>query len=121
LRAGLLSQPEVIEEINEKFVSTWTVIDEATKLAEKGDPLGKTLASSWEYPVDLMFLTPEGKLVSKLNSYKDFKDVHPDTAVPPGKYRLAEGEVKRSHIEVFQNHVAAFLAGRRQSTGKSTP
>jgi hypothetical protein len=101
----------VIDEINEKFVSTWIIIDDATKLAEKGDPLAKTLASHWEYPVDLMFLTPQGKVVSKLNSYKDFKDVHPDTAVPPGKYRLAEGERKRSHVEVFLTHANAFLAG----------
>jgi hypothetical protein len=101
----------VIDEINEKFVSTWIIIDDVTKLAEKGEPLAKTLASNWEYPIDIMFLTPEGKLVSKLNSFKDFKDVHPDVAAPPGKYKLPDDAARVSHVDVFLNHVSKFLAG----------
>ena len=101
----------MIDEINDKFVPTWIIIDDANKLAERGDPLAKTLASNWEYPVDMMFMTSEGKVVSKLNSFKDFKDVHPDVAAPPGKYKLSDGETKRSHVEVFLNHVTAFLSG----------
>ena len=110
MRAGLLSQPHVIDEINENFVSTWIIIDDANKLAERGDPLAKTLASNWEYPIDIMFLTPEGKVVSKLNSFKDFKDVHPDVAAPPGKEKLPADAARPSHVEVFLRHVNAFLA-----------
>jgi hypothetical protein len=105
----------VIEEINDKFVSTWIIIDDATKLAEAGDPLAKTLVATWEYPVDMMFLTPEGKLVNKLNSYKDFKDVHPDVAAPPGKFKPGEGEAKRPHVQVFLDHVHALFQANRMS------
>jgi hypothetical protein len=110
LRAGLLSQPQVIDLINERFVSTWLIIDDANKLAETGEPLAKTLSSNWEYPIDVMFLTSEGKLVSKLNSFKDFKDVHPDVATPPGKERPLDGAARRSHADVFLDHAATFLS-----------
>jgi hypothetical protein len=116
LRAGLLSQPNVIEEINDKFVSTWIIIDDANRLAESGEPLAKTLVTKWEYPITMMFLTPEGKFVSSLNSFKDFKDVHPDVAAPPGKFKPGEGEAKRSHVEVFMDHVRAFFQAGRAPT-----
>ena len=111
MRAGLLSLPQVIDEVNEKFVSTWIIIDDVTKLAESGDPLAKTLAVAWEYPITMMFLTPEGKVVSTLNSFKDFKDVHPDTAAPPGKFKLPDDVARKSHLDVFFDHIHAILAG----------
>ena len=95
----------VIQEVGEKFISTWIIIHDATALAEKGYSLAKTVTASWEYPVDIMFLSAEGQLLSKLNSFKDFPDVNPDVATPPGK-NVPPGRPKQSHAEVFQQFVA---------------
>ena len=34
--------------------------------------LGSTLADQWVFPMDLMFLQPDGSFTSKLNSLDDF-------------------------------------------------
>jgi hypothetical protein len=105
LRAGLLSDPVVINRLNKSFVSTSVIIDDVEKRAESGDELAKQLAAHWQYPLELMFLTPDGKLVSKLNSFEDFPGVHPDVSAPPkGKHVPMEHE--RSHIDLFLKHVA---------------
>lgn len=105
MRAGLLSNPEVIRTINDKFVSTWVIHPYLVRLADKGDAMAKHILEKWEYPVDLMFLTPEGKLISKLNSGKDFPDVHGDVATPPNIFKK-KGEKWPSHVEIFMKHVA---------------
>ena len=105
MRAGLLSDRDVINRLNKSFVSTASIIDDVEKRAESGDPLAQQLAAHWQYPLEMMFLTPAGTLVSKLNSFKDFPGVHPDVAAPPkGEHgRMAH---ERSHIDVFLKHVA---------------
>jgi hypothetical protein len=104
LRAGLLSDPEVIRRLNRQFVCTTVLIDDAKKLAGKGDELGKQLAAQWTYPLEMMFLRPDGTLVFKLNSFKDFPGVHPDVAAPPGKKRVELSD-ERSHVEGFIKQV----------------
>ena len=100
MRAGLLSNAEVIERLNKEFVSTWILIDDVKRLANQGDRFAQTLATHWEFPLDLMFLTPDGRFVSKLNSFKHFKSAHPDVGHPPeGRGRAAP------HIDVFMKHV----------------
>jgi hypothetical protein len=105
LRAGLLSDREVIDQLSRRFVSTAAIIDDVEKRAQGGDPLAQQLAAHWEYPLELMFLTPTGTVVSKLNSFKDFPGIHPDVAAPPkgGHGRMAHD---RAHIDVFLKHVA---------------
>ena len=105
MRAGLLSDPDVIERINRTFVSTTAIIDDVTRLADKGDPLARQLAAQWEYPVELVFLSPSGAVISRLNSYRDFPRVHPDVAMPPQKAHVAGGD-DPSHQEVFLKHLA---------------
>jgi hypothetical protein len=105
LRAGLLSDREVINRLNKRFVSTSIIIDDVQKRAESGDELAQRLAAHWEYPLEMMFLTPDGKLVSKLNSFKDFPGVHPDVSAPP-KGMHVPVEHERSHIELFLKQVA---------------
>ena len=83
MRAGLLSNPQIIKLINERFVTTWIVKDELETLAKAGNKLAQTLDAELEYPImDLMFLAPDGRYVNKLNAYQDFLDVHPDVSVP---------------------------------------
>ena len=106
MRAGLLSQPEVIDEVNRRFVSTTTIFDDASKLAAKGNGLARTIAKNWNYPVDIMFLTSDGELMGKLNSFEDFPDVHPDVFIAPKA--LPPGTVKRSHREIFLEHIARY-------------
>jgi len=105
LRAGLLSDPEVISRLNKSFVSTTLVIDDAKKRAASGDELAKQLAANWSYPLQMMFLKADGSLVSKLNSFNDFPGVHPDVAAPPEKKRL-EVTNERAHADTFLKHVA---------------
>jgi hypothetical protein len=104
LRAGLLSDPEVIAQLNQRFVCTSIIIDDLEKRAAGGDVLAKTMVGQWEYPVEMMFLTRDGKLVSRLNSFQDFPGIHADVSAPPGKrYQAASGE--RTHAEVFLNRI----------------
>jgi hypothetical protein len=103
LRAGLLSDPEVIRRLNQQFVCTTVLIDDAKKLAEH-DELAKQLAAQWTYPLEMMFLRNDATVISKMNSFKDFPGVHPDVAAPPGKARV-ELENERAHAELFLKHL----------------
>jgi hypothetical protein len=105
LRAGLLSDPDVIQRLNRNFVCTSCIIDDVQKLANRGDELAKQLAAQWEYPVEMMFLTPGCRLISKLNSYQDFPGVHSDVVSPPKKLHVAR-ENERSHRDIFLKHLA---------------
>jgi hypothetical protein len=109
LRAGLLSEPEVINQLNKNFVCTTIVIDDAKKRSEAGDELAKQLSTHWHYPLEIMFLKPDGSLISKLNSFQDFPGVHPDVAAPPEKQRV-EVANERAHIDAFLKHLAQALS-----------
>jgi hypothetical protein len=105
LRAGLLSEPKVIAQLNQRFVCTSVIIDDVENRAAGGDPLAKQLAAHWEYPVEMIFLRPDCTLVSKLSTFKDFPaPMHPDVCAPPGK--VYPGMTAPSNSEVFLNHVA---------------
>jgi hypothetical protein len=112
LRAGLLSDKEVINRLNKDFVSTTIIIDDAEKRAASGDPLAKQLAAQWQYPLEMIFLTPAGTLVSKLNSFQDFPGIHPEVVAPPHTQNLP-GVVPRldehSHRDIFLKHVARYF------------
>ncbi len=113
MRAGLLSDPEVISRLNKDFVCTSVIIDDAQKQAESGDALAKQLADQWEYPVEMMFLSPSASsnactLVSKLNSYKDFPGVHRDVVAPPKKQHV-DREDGSSHRDIFLKHLAVHF------------
>jgi hypothetical protein len=108
LRAGLLADPKVIARLNEKFVCTFIIIDDLEKRAEGGDELAKLLASEWVYPVEMMFARPDGTVVSKLNSFKDFPGMHPDVAAPPRtKHRVYDNE--HAHRGYFLEHLAVHF------------
>jgi hypothetical protein len=105
LRAGLLSDPKVITRLNKAFVCTSIIIDDLEKQAATGDPFAKRLVAEWVYPVEMMFLTPAGTLVAKLNSFKDFPGMHPDVSAPPGTRHVAR-QAEHSHSNIFLNLVA---------------
>jgi hypothetical protein len=111
LRAGLLSDPEVIHRLNKNFVCTSTIIDDVQKLAKGGNELARRLADQWEYPVEMMFFTPQGQLVSKLNSYQDFPGVHPDVVSPPKKDPVVARKDDFSHVDIFLKHLALHFRG----------
>jgi hypothetical protein len=108
LRAGLLSDPEVIDRLNRGFVCTSVIIDDAKKRADSGDPLARQLADQWEYPLEMIFFSPGGAVVSKLNSFKDFPGVHPDVVAPPQKEHVAIDD-ERSHVQSFLKHLAVHF------------
>jgi len=95
----------VIAELNKRFVCTSIIIDDLEKRAAGGDALAKQLVAEWEYPVEMMFLTPAGKVVAKMNSFKDFPGMHPDVAAPPGhRHRALTDE--RAHSNLFLKQIA---------------
>ena len=81
------------------------IIDDLEKRAASGNELAKQLVTEWVYPVEMMFLSPAGKLISKLNSYKDFPGMHPDVAAPPDKRHWARGD-DHSPSDRFLKHIA---------------
>ena len=103
MRAGLLSENEIIRLLNENFVSTWALIDDLKSYAGKGNRLADTLAGNWEYPLDLMFLTADGRFVGKLNSFRDFPSSHIDVGHPT---RFSDGP---SHTDIFLKRVNEYL------------
>jgi hypothetical protein len=106
LRAGLLSEEQVIELVNRKFVATWIIVDDAEKLAQKGDAFAQTLFENWEFPLDIMFLAPDGVLLDKLNSFKDLRDAHSDVGHPP------EGRgLSAPHLVTFLRFVQSRFGG----------
>lgn len=109
MRAGLLSDPEVIGRLNKSFVCTTVVIDDVKKRAESGDEFAKQLKAYWNYPLEVMFLKTDGSLISKLNSFKDFPGVHPDVAAPPDKERLVVTN-ERAHVDAFLKHLAEHFS-----------
>jgi hypothetical protein len=104
----------VIDEVNRRFISTSIILNDATTLAAKGNALARTITKNWNYPVDIMFLTPDGELMSKLNSFEDFGEPHPDVFIAP-KVR-PPGAVKRSHAEIFLEHIARYPSNARSSS-----
>ena len=109
MREGLLSDPQVIARLNQEYVCTSIIIDDLEKRAAHGDAFAKRLASYWEYPVEFLFVTAEGELVSKMNSFKDFPGMHPDVSAPPGKRFTAQDE-EHSHRTVFLKHLDAHFS-----------
>src|SRR5262249_45436446 len=103
-----LSEPEVIQRLNNDFVCTMLLVDEAKQLAAGGNELAKLCETQWRYPVEIIFISPDGKLVSELNSAQDFPDLHSVVASPhdeqPG---MASGEP--SHKDVFLRHLAIYF------------
>ena len=106
MRAGLLSDGDIINRLNQGFVNTSIIIDEVKKRAQTGDALAQQLAAHWEYPVEMIFLTPDLKVISQMNSHKDFPGVHPDVASPPQATKRLDAGNERSHVEVFRKHLA---------------
>ena len=104
MRAGLLSEQSVIDLINENFVSTWVLIDELKKIREEQNLFGETLAKNWEYPIDIMFLSSDGKFRTKLNSIKHIP-AHKDVG-HPGHPFPADAP---THVDVFFEHALSFL------------
>jgi hypothetical protein len=104
LRAGLLSDPEVIARLNKSFVCTSVIIDEVNKRAQDGDELAQVLAANWQYPLEMMFLSPQCKLISKLNSAEDLPGVHPDVVAAHGPHVSLQDQ--RAHVDTFLRHVS---------------
>ena len=83
---------------------TSIIIDDLEKRAAGGDPLAQQLAAAWEYPVELIFLTSTGTLVSKLNSFKDFPGMHRDVSAPPGNRHLTVRD-EHLHSNILWDHL----------------
>lgn len=102
MRAGLLSQPQVIKKINERFVSTTITYYDLQEIEKKGDKLASEIVTNWSNPVTLMFLTPEGRYITKLSVLEQLNSIHPDTTFRPGQKRDANSE---ENMRLFLKHV----------------
>ena len=105
MRAGLLSEPQVIQKIKERFVSTTITYADLKESVKTRDELAREVAAQFLGPVELMFLTPEGRFVTKLTSVQDF-DLHPDTDLRPGQRYNPSPE---RNMRVFLNHVDKYF------------
>jgi hypothetical protein len=105
LRAGLLSQPEVIQRLNQQFVTTTLSYFELLQLARSENALAREVLLHWQTPLVLVFLSPEGRFVTKLSSLTDLTQVHPDTTKRPEapQYHSLESDV--NNARVFLKHL----------------
>jgi hypothetical protein len=92
----------VIQKINERFVSTTIIYSDLKEGAKSGDELAREVAMHFFGPVELMFLTPEGRFVSRLSVVQDFTVIHPDTDIRPGQKYDTSPEL---NVRVFLEHV----------------
>lgn len=114
MRAGLLSQPEVIQRINRQFVSTTLSYPDLRKRGDAGDELAKEILRHWQIPLVLVFLTPEGRFITKLSSLDELNEVHPDTTKrneAPQRHSL---DSDANNTRVFLKH----LRGHFPESGK---
>lgn len=75
-------------------------MDDAKKRGLQGDEFARTLATKWEFPLDLMFFNPDGRFVNKLNSFRDLRAAHENVGHPPDGRGTAA-----PHVQVFLQHV----------------
>jgi hypothetical protein len=108
VRAGLLSQPEVIEKLNERFVSTTLTYFDLAPLAKKGNGLAREVVANWANPVSLMFFTPQGRFVTKLTQLRELTAIHPDTDLRPGQRHDPSPE---GNVRAFLEHVERHFGG----------
>lgn len=114
MRAGLLSQPRVIQRINQQFVSTTISADDLSKLAYFKNELAQKVLRHWETPLVLVFLSPEGELITKLTSLKELNKVHPDTSMRPEAPQIHSCTSDTENAQVFLEHVKKhFLVDNR--------
>ena len=84
------------------------LLDELKQSAGTDNRFADTLDGHWEYPLDLMFLSSDGEFVTKLNSFRDLPNPHPDV----GGHGNPFTRHGRSHADVFLAHARNFLDNR---------
>ena len=105
MRAGPLSDSEVIETLNEKFVNTWVLLRELPELIRgaKGEMpslVAEKMQQHYTDSVDILVLTPDAEVIMH----------QPESALP---YRNSS----QAYLTVLKHSVAAF-EGRRTRVGK---
>ncbi len=105
MRAGPLSDPEVIRTLNEKFVNTWVLLRELPELigGAKGEAVSlvaKEMKRHYTDSVDILVLTPDAEVIMH----------QPEMALP---YR----NQAQAYLSVLQHTVDAF-EGKRTRVGK---
>jgi hypothetical protein len=114
VRAGLLSQPQVIQRINETFVSTSITYPELAKMVKAGDEFAGKVAAHWFSPVTLIFLTTEGRFITRLSPLAELCEVHPDTSPRPGQMKDPESHLQNT--KVFLKHLDEHFGATTTTT-----
>jgi len=107
LRAGPLSNTEVIKTLNEKFVNTWVLLRELPKLigGAKGEVvslIAKEMKDHYTDSVDILALTPDAEVIMH----------QPEMALP---YR----NQAQAYLTVLRHSVDAFK-GKRARVGNAS-
>ena len=107
MRAGPLSDSEVIETLNQKFVNTWVLLRELPELMDgaKGEAVSlvaKEMKRHYTDSVDILVLTPDAEVIMH----------QPEMALP---YR----NQPQAYLSVLQHAVDAF-EGKRARVGKGS-
>ena len=107
MRAGPLSNSEVIETLNEKFANTWVLLRELPELIEgaKGEAvslIAKEMKRHYTDSVDILALTPDAEVIMH----------QPEMALPYRSQPQAYLSVLRHTVDVFE--------GKRVRVGKGS-
>ena len=93
----------MIDTLNAKFINTWVIIEDIRpRLGAEHPELADLLILQHEYPLDFVFLSPEGKLVTRLTSFKDMPGAHPAVGHP-------RRDRKEAHVEIFLQTITAHF------------
>ena len=85
-------------------------------MAETGDKLAREVADHWEQPVNLMFLTPQGRFLTKLSTLTDLTAIHPDTSLRPGQKR--DGASALTNSQVLLKHLDQYFGDNRGAVNR---
>ena len=107
MRAGPLSNPEVIKMLNERFVSTWVLLRELPELiggakGEVASLVAKKMKRHYTDSVDILGLTPDAEVIMH----------QPEMALP---YK----NQAQAYLSVLQ-HTADVFEGKRTRVGKGS-
>ncbi len=88
MRAGLLSSPEILKKLQKEYVCTWVLPEVAKDYANNAKSaevrlFASTLVINFRPLVEMMVLTPDGRLIDRQGMNSDILDPFPQ-CVPPG-------------------------------------
>lgn len=99
----------MIERLNRQFVCTTLPYLALKEFGDSGNPLAREILRQWKVPLVLVFLSPEGRFVTKISSLEEVNQIHPDTTKRPEAPQYHASGSERNNARVFLDHLNRYF------------